>query len=59
MKVCVLLSGGMDSVTAFHDALSSHELAGCLSFDYGSKHNHREIIRYPLCPDGRLKTICG
>jgi 7-cyano-7-deazaguanine synthase len=43
MKVCVLLSGGMDSVTAFYDALGRHAVAGCLSFDYGSKHNHREI----------------
>lgn len=43
MKVCVLLSGGMDSVVAFHDALHSHEVVACLSFDYGSKHNAREI----------------
>ena len=26
MKVCVLLSGGMDSVTAFHAALREHEV---------------------------------
>ncbi len=43
MKVCVLLSGGMDSVTVFHESLRSHEVAACLSFDYGSKHNAREI----------------
>lgn len=43
MKVCVLLSGGMDSVAAFYDALGTHEVAACLSFDYGSKHNAREI----------------
>lgn len=43
MKVCVLLSGGMDSVTAFYDSLVHHEVVGCLSFDYGSKHNHSEI----------------
>jgi 7-cyano-7-deazaguanine synthase len=43
MKVCVLLSGGMDSVVAFHDALQVHDVAACLSFDYGSKHNAREI----------------
>jgi 7-cyano-7-deazaguanine synthase len=43
MKVCVLLSGGMDSVTAFYDALAHHEVVGCVSFDYGSKHNHCEI----------------
>lgn len=43
MKVCVLLSGGMDSVTVFYQALRSHEVAACLSFDYGSKHNACEI----------------
>jgi 7-cyano-7-deazaguanine synthase len=43
MKVCVLLSGGMDSVTVFYDALASHEVAACLSFDYGAKHNSCEI----------------
>lgn len=43
MKVCVLLSGGMDSVTALYDAVANHEVLGCLSFDYGSKHNALEI----------------
>jgi 7-cyano-7-deazaguanine synthase len=43
MKVCVLLSGGMDSVAAFYEALESHDVVACLSFDYGSKHNAREI----------------
>jgi 7-cyano-7-deazaguanine synthase len=43
MKVCVLLSGGMDSVTVFYEALRIHEVAACLSFDYGSKHNACEI----------------
>jgi 7-cyano-7-deazaguanine synthase len=43
MKVCVLLSGGMDSVTVLYDALRTHEVTSCLSFDYGAKHNAREI----------------
>jgi 7-cyano-7-deazaguanine synthase len=42
MKVCVLLSGGMDSVTVLYEALGSHEVAACLSFAYGAKHNARE-----------------
>ena len=42
MKVVVLVSGGMDSVTALHWAAREHEVVGGLSFDYGSKHN--------LCP---------
>lgn len=43
MKVVVLVSGGMDSVCALADARESHEVVAALSFDYGSKHNHREI----------------
>ncbi len=43
MKVCVLLSGGMDSVAAFYEVLATYEVAACLSFDYGAKHNAREI----------------
>jgi 7-cyano-7-deazaguanine synthase len=43
MKVCVLLSGGMDSVAAFYEVLGSHEVVAGLSFDYGAKHNAREI----------------
>jgi 7-cyano-7-deazaguanine synthase len=43
MKVCVLLSGGMDSVAAFYEVLTRHEVVACLSFDYGAKHNAREI----------------
>lgn len=43
MKVVVLVSGGMDSVTALHGAAREHEVVAGLSFDYGSKHNHREL----------------
>lgn len=43
MKTCVLLSGGMDSVAAFYEVLGTHEVVACLSFDYGSKHNEKEI----------------
>ena len=43
MKVCVLLSGGMDSVTALFQANNDHEVVSALSFDYGSKHAAREI----------------
>jgi 7-cyano-7-deazaguanine synthase len=43
MKVVVLCSGGMDSVTALHWARREHAVAAALSFDYGSKHNGREI----------------
>ena len=43
MKTLVLLSGGMDSTTALYWARQEHEVVGAVSFDYGSKHNHREI----------------
>ena len=43
MKVIVLCSGGMDSVTALHWASHVHDVVGAVSFDYGSKHNSREL----------------
>lgn len=43
MKVVVLCSGGMDSVTALYWARQEHDVAAAVSFDYGSKHNPREL----------------
>lgn len=42
-KVVVLLSGGLDSVTALYEANSQYEVTHALSFHYGSKHNDREL----------------
>jgi 7-cyano-7-deazaguanine synthase len=33
----------MDSVAALYHAKIEHDVVGALSFDYGSKHNHKEI----------------
>jgi len=43
MKVVVLCSGGMDSVTALYWARREHDVVAAVSFDYGSKHNAREL----------------
>lgn len=43
MKVVVLCSGGMDSVAALYWAAQEHTVAAAVSFDYGAKHNHREL----------------
>ncbi|MCX7713169.1 MAG: 7-cyano-7-deazaguanine synthase QueC [Chthoniobacterales bacterium] len=43
MKAAVLVSGGMDSVTALYDTASRQEATLVISFNYGSKHNAREI----------------
>ena len=43
MTVCVLLSGGMDSVTALYEVCSYHQVVAALSFDYGAKHNANEL----------------
>jgi 7-cyano-7-deazaguanine synthase len=43
MKVVVLCSGGMDSVAALYWAAREHAVIAAVSFDYGSKHNHREL----------------
>lgn len=42
-KVVVLLSGGMDSVSAFYHSMQANEVVAALSVDYGAKHNHKEI----------------
>ncbi|HEX5176749.1 MAG TPA: 7-cyano-7-deazaguanine synthase QueC [Chthoniobacteraceae bacterium] len=42
-RVVVLLSGGIDSVTALYAAHRGCEIAAALSFDYGAKHNPCEI----------------
>jgi 7-cyano-7-deazaguanine synthase len=43
MKVVVLCSGGMDSVTALHLAAREHTVVAAISFDYGAKHSAREL----------------
>ena len=43
MKAVVLLSGGMDSVTLFYHLLDKGYDLAVISFDYGSKHNAKEI----------------
>jgi 7-cyano-7-deazaguanine synthase len=42
-KVIVLVSGGMDSVTALYDSDKKYQIIAGVSFDYGAKHNAREI----------------
>ena len=37
----IVLSGGLDSTTLLYDY--RHEIALAVTFDYGSKHNQREI----------------
>ena len=37
----IILSGGMDSVTLLYD--QRERIALAVSFNYGSKHNNREI----------------
>lgn len=43
MSAVVLLSGGMDSVTALYDTAARGGVAAGLSCHYGSKHNDREL----------------
>jgi len=43
MQTVVLISGGLDSTVALHDAAIRGKVVLGLSFDYGSKHNAREL----------------
>ncbi len=42
-KIIVLVSGGMDSVCALYDASEKYDVILGISFNYGSKHNIKEI----------------
>lgn len=42
-KAIVIISGGMDSVAALYWAKENYDEVEGLSFNYGSKHNEREI----------------
>jgi 7-cyano-7-deazaguanine synthase len=52
MKVVVLCSGGMDSVTALYWARREHDVVAVASFHYGAKHNDREL---PLAAEHAAK----
>lgn len=39
----VVLSGGMDSTVLLTDCVQKYERVSAISFDYGSKHNGREL----------------
>jgi 7-cyano-7-deazaguanine synthase len=43
MDAVIVLSGGMDSAVLLSHELSRGQRVAALSFDYGSKHNHREL----------------
>src|ERR1043166_509168 len=42
-KVVALVSGGMDSISALYDTNHAHDVVVGVTFDYGSRHNHKEI----------------
>jgi len=43
MKVVVVYSGGLDSTVLLHHALQQYDDVEALTFNYGSKHNIKEI----------------
>lgn len=43
MQTVVLISGGLDSTVALHDVATRGTIVLGLSFDYGAKHNAREL----------------
>ena len=45
MKTLIVLSGGMDSTTSLaHARAQGYKISGAVHFQYGSKHNARELI---------------
>jgi 7-cyano-7-deazaguanine synthase len=43
VKTLVLLSGGLDSTVLLHECVARGGRVAAVSFDYGSKHNRREL----------------
>jgi 7-cyano-7-deazaguanine synthase len=39
----IVYSGGMDSTVLLHDLIACGTKTAAISFDYGSRHNHREL----------------
>lgn len=59
MKTVVVLSGGMDSTTALAWAKNrGHEIVGAIHFQYGSKHNARELEAIQKIADHYELPIC-
>ncbi len=51
----IVLSGGMDSTVLLADALDQNKTVSALSFDYGAKHNARELpMAAALCERRQL-----
>lgn len=48
-KAVVVYSGGMDSYTVLHEAISKGKEVYALSFNYGQKHNKELIIAAQVC----------
>jgi 7-cyano-7-deazaguanine synthase len=48
MKILIICSGGLDSVTLAYKTAKEHTLIGLISFDYGQRHN-KEIQFAALC----------
>ncbi|HBM15340.1 MAG TPA: 7-cyano-7-deazaguanine synthase QueC [Lentisphaeria bacterium] len=42
-KALIIISGGLDSVTALYQATANYDVELGVSFNYSSKHNHKEI----------------
>lgn len=64
----VVLSGGMDSTVLLHDRVKAGHRVSAISFDYGSRHNHRELpmamasckalgVSHEVVPLGFINTL--
>ncbi|PZM16247.1 7-cyano-7-deazaguanine synthase QueC [Rhizobium tubonense] len=54
MKIIVICSGGLDSVSLAYKVAAEHELVGLLSFDYGQRH--RKELDFAAACALRLKV---
>tara|TARA_B110001454_G_scaffold209454_1_gene222954 strand:- start:387 stop:1049 length:663 start_codon:yes stop_codon:yes gene_type:complete len=56
-KIILILSGGMDSFTLLHHALSKKYIVDCITFDYGQRHIKEVECAHLVCKEHNLSNL--
>jgi 7-cyano-7-deazaguanine synthase len=56
-KLVLILSGGMDSFTLLHHAISKDIEVDCVTFDYGQRHVKEIICAQKICKELKINNL--
>ena len=56
-KLVLILSGGMDSFTLLHHAISKNIEVVCVTFDYGQRHAKEIICAQQVCKELKINNL--